>query len=115
MKISDQIIEVMEYLSQKIGVTIDWGSENILPILQELCMKFTSWEIATSIVWIIIAVIVFGITVCIHKKHNLLALFHIVLAIGLVIVFCQIFDIVECYTFPEKVIYDYISKMSLNS
>lgn len=31
MQVSDQIIEVLNYLGEKLGVTIDWTSENVLP------------------------------------------------------------------------------------
>ena len=33
MKVSNQIIEVLEYLCQKFGIVIDWTSESILPYL----------------------------------------------------------------------------------
>ena len=31
MNISQQIIEVLNALSEKVGIAIDWTSENILP------------------------------------------------------------------------------------
>ena len=57
MKASDQIIEVFDYLGEKLGISIDWTSENILPYIQTLCGKYINWEIATSIVWLIVGIV----------------------------------------------------------
>ena len=50
---SAQIIEILDYLGQKLGMTIDWTSANVMPYVQDLFARFISWEIATSTVWII--------------------------------------------------------------
>lgn len=44
MKVSEQIIEVLEYLGEKFGVAIDWSSDNVLPMVKELCAKYISWK-----------------------------------------------------------------------
>ena len=55
MKVSKEIIEVLDYIGEKIGVTIDWTSDNVIPYVKELCEKFIAWEISTSYAWITIA------------------------------------------------------------
>ena len=58
MTISSQIIEVLNDICKKFGIAIDWSQENILPYLQELAGKYISWEIATSVAWLIGAAII---------------------------------------------------------
>ena len=58
MTVSSEIIEVLDYLGEKLGIAIDWTSDNVLPYLQTLVDKFIKWEISTSIVWIVIAAFV---------------------------------------------------------
>lgn len=112
MQISDEIIKVLEYLCGKIGLTIDWTSSNVLPYVQQLCEKYVKWEIGTSVTWIGISVSVVIITWvfsmvvdwCDMEK----VIFWCVVCVAIIIIGVQVFDIVECYTFPEKAIYEYI-------
>ena len=57
MDVSEQIIDVLDYLGEKFGVVINWNSDTLLPILQNLGYKYIRWEIATSIAWLAIGVI----------------------------------------------------------
>ena len=50
----DEIIKVLDDLSEWLGIAVDWTSQNVLPYLQELCDKYISYEIWTSIVYILI-------------------------------------------------------------
>ena len=52
MNVSDQIIEVLNYLGRQLGITIDWTADNVLPYVNTLCEKFIAWEISTSWMWI---------------------------------------------------------------
>ena len=116
MQISDEVIKILEYLCSKMGVTIDWTSNNILPYVEELCEKFIAWEISTSYAWIgimVVATIISLIfTIIIHNVSDWGGvewfLFACIIGIALMVCGTQIFDIIECNTFPEKAIYDYI-------
>lgn len=112
MQISDEIIKVLEYLCSKIGLTIDWTSSNMLPYIEQLCGKFVKWEIGTSIVWIGLALITTIIMLIFAKVVDWGGLEKIILfgtiCFAIIVIGNQIFDIVECYTLPEKTIYDYI-------
>jgi hypothetical protein len=124
MNVSDQIIQVIEHLAQKFGVAINWSSENIMPIVEELCTKYISYEIMTSKMWLILCSVLFGIIVvvygviCWHFSRDsfydvfdyviltlLLALPAILCAVAIII---QISDIIRCTTFPELQIFNYI-------
>ena len=69
MTVSDEIIKVLNAFSKKIGITIDWTQNNILPYMQKLCDKYITYEMITSIFWIIIGIclLILGIY-CIKKS-----------------------------------------------
>ena len=116
MKISDEIINVLEYLGKKFGIAIDWTSSNVLPYIEQLCKKFIEWEISTSFAWIVIAIIViiigFVIALIVYKCIDLEGaewlMWCILSFVMCIVIVAQTFDIIECKTFPEKAIYDYI-------
>ena len=68
MTVSDQIITVLNDLCMKFGVAIDWSSENAIPYLQVLCEKYINYEIATSIAYIVMACVGIAIAIFIVKK-----------------------------------------------
>ena len=120
MQVSDEIIKVLEYMCDKVGVTIDWTSNNVLPYVQKLGEKFIRWEIGTSISWIVISIISVVVAFLIVKFADMDGLenliFATVIILATIIIGCQIFDIIKCYTFPEKAIYDYIQEyLRMNS
>lgn len=128
MAASEQIIEVLNYLGEKVGITVDWTAESIMPYLQELCGKFIKWEIATSSVWIVLGVICVIIACCLikpakkkwikcHEDYEeedenifwlLSGIIVILLVIATPIIVDQALDIVQACTFPEKTIYEFI-------
>ena len=122
MTVSSEIIEVLDYLGEKFGIAIDWTSNNVLPYLQTLVNKFIKWEISTSIVWIAIAAFIIVMTITLinlkgfreinEETYGMLWVPAGLLILGFFIVICvQIFDIIECNIFPEKVLYDFIKTM----
>ena len=113
MQISNEIIQVLEYLAEKIGITIDWTNNNVLPYVEQLCKKFIEWEYGTSMTWIIIAacfsVVMFLFAVFAKGLDGFgWFCFWVTLVISIIIICVQVFDMVECRLFPEKTIYDYI-------
>lgn len=109
----DEIIKVLNELCNKFGIAIDWTSANVLPYLGELCGKFIKWEISTSIAWIVMAVIVVIIGLIFVKvtdKDEIVCFITFFAILGaIMLIGFQTFDIIECCTFPEKAIYDYIN------
>ena len=122
MTVSSEIIEVLDYLGEKFGIAIDWTSNNVLPYLQALVDKFIKWEISTSILWIVIAAFIIVMTITLinlkgfreinEETYGMLWVPAGLLILGFFVVICvQIFDIIECNIFPEKVLYDFIKTM----
>ena len=46
---SKEIIKILDALAEKAGLAIDWTSANVFPYLQQLCSKYVTYEITTSI------------------------------------------------------------------
>ena len=120
---SDEIIKLLDDLGQRFGIAIDWSSDNVLPYLQDLVRRFTTYEIATSIMWLtigmifLLAGIIFSIKIVKSENRDIhsLILFTVILAvIGIVMIMCQISDIITCCTIPEKMILEYIQYLSSN-
>ena len=115
MQLSNEIIKVLEYLGEKIGITIDWTSNNAIPYLEQLCSKFIKCEIGTSIGWIvfmfILVIITFIFSTVVALGGFEILVFWCVVVVAIIVVGYQAFDIIECYTFPEKAIYEYISEI----
>lgn len=121
---SEEVIKILNALAEKFGIAIDWTSANVLPYLQQLCGKCVTYEIATSVVWILIGIcLLFVGKYVIEKakycwgKYNedldsyydvgtiwLGILAGCVIVVGIIVVLCQTFDIITCITFPEKII-----------
>lgn len=127
MNVSEQIIEVLDNLCQKFGIVIDWSAQNVLPYVKELMTRFINWEIATSIIWIVLGVVmtIIGISTTRHiwKRRDTYDYFGdcdegitwgfiasiVLVAIGVMVILPQCFDIVEAIYLPEKTVYDFIS------
>lgn len=118
MAVSEQIIQVLDKLCEKVGLVIDWSATNVLPQVQILCEKYIHWEISTSIVWIVIGALLMlsAIFVWVWEIVNdwatdgLTFLFILPFGgAGVVIILTQIFDIVRCNVFPEMQIINYIN------
>ena len=138
MNVSDQIIQVIDNLCEKFGLAIDWTSENVLPYLSTLCAKLVTYEIWTSVAWMSIMIVMSIASVIVTKRlvpifkdglekdrrnydvgwgigtgFSIFGLCILYLATIIVIV-TQIMDIIQCVTFPEMYIFEYVQSV-LNS
>lgn len=130
MKMSEEIINVLDYISEKFGVAIDWTNGEIMPYLKEVCSKLIRYEICTSVIWIVISAVLIALCVIFSKKTvkssneilddedikitAIIALLLISL-LFFAIMIIQIFDIAECCIAPEKYLAEYISELVKNA
>lgn len=125
MNIGEEVIQVLDYLADKMGIAIDWTGENVMPYINDIFIRFIKWEKATSVAWIVIfsMLIVASIIsiIFIFKTYKgyicddefkvaALGILFCLILVGLLIIGFQTFDIIECNTLPEKVLYEYISR-----
>lgn len=131
---SEQIINVLDAICDKFGIVIDWTQENVLPYVQQLCGKYIKYEIVSSVFFACIPIILTIVFACITifafkyvKKHNINIAYYnepaawilvcgfiatiIMFVITIITVSMQIYDIIICYTFPEKIIIDYLKSI----
>ena len=54
MTVSEQIIQVLDALGEKIGIAVDWTSQNVVPVAQQICERYIRYEIVMSILWIVL-------------------------------------------------------------
>lgn len=122
MNVSEEIIKVLDYISEKFGMAMDWTSDNIMPYFTELCDKIVKYEICTSIIWLIIFSVAIALCIiyarkCIkladeYEAVDILAIVLIIAAAAFSIGFLvQIFDIVKCGIFPEKYLMEYFTNL----
>ncbi|MCQ4637686.1 hypothetical protein NE619_13210 [Anaerovorax odorimutans] len=139
LTISENIIAVLDDVSKKLGIAVDWTSENIMPYLKDVSDRIVRLELTTSAIWLILAtVLMLGMALIgIHiykayKTENAESIFTekigcrdtvainfgaiiTLIAAGITTLICfsimmvQINDIVCCYVLPERVVVDYIS------
>lgn len=133
---SDEIIKVLDALAGRFGIAVNWTSENVIPYLEQLCAKYVNYEIATSVVWMVLGLLlcIVGV-VCykiVHKNKDwgvchydyhpddysgrilIYAIVGVIFLISIAIIIIQIFDVVTCVTFPEKIIIDELKMIQSN-
>lgn len=130
---SEEVIKVLDALSEKFGLVMDWTSSDIIPYLEQLCNKHVDYDVATSIVWLLLGLVclfmsIKGIKLTIQfcnkyendpcSDYDVLVVFvgavtGVLFIVGVVVSLRQIFDIVTCFTFPEKVIIEELKSMYL--
>ena len=128
MNFSEQTISILDYICNKFGIVIDWTSDNVWPMVEMLAGKYIKWEIASSILWIIlffISIIICTIGIKLIIKHiknssyvdEMWVAFCVFISLGIFGLACgiaaQAFDIARCIVFPELEIFEYL-KETLN-
>ncbi|HBF0312717.1 hypothetical protein KWW45_11355 [Clostridioides difficile] len=123
MEFSEQIIKILDNLSDKVGMTIDWSNTNVIPYLQTLTNRYINYEVVTSIFWIIIGVIVIilgALLIYLNRKldeDDFLIFVYVGLLIiipSIVFIIIQSIDIITAKTFPEKTIINYLIEIKNN-
>lgn len=60
---SKEIINVLNYLGEQLGIVIDWSSENIWPQVMEILERYRLFELVITGIWLVIelAMLIFAI------------------------------------------------------
>ena len=124
--ISDEIIKVLDNLGEKFGIFIDWSNENITPYLLNLVQRIKTYNIAESVYWICIGIVLFIIVAFLLKKlikwnnsdeyvddwlyASVFAFLLIFFVLGPIFFFGGISDLIESIYLPEKAILEMIKR-----
>lgn len=135
MTVSEQIKDVLNALFEKFGIVIDWTADNVLPYVESLCAKLISWEIWTSVYWIGLMTLLLVIFLFVSKKitkryvkirdgdyydteNCWLAgaisswmVFSVIAIASMIVIGCQIHDIITCAIFPEMMLVEKIQSL----
>lgn len=132
MTVSEQIIQVLDALCEKFGLVVDWTNANVVPYLTELCSRVCTYEIASSIFWLIFGAVVLISGIIYYKnswknqidwrEYNitkeqvngvLSIIFLVVCGItGTVIICVQTLDIIQAICLPELTIMNKITNLT---
>lgn len=129
----DEVVKVLNALCEKFGIAIDWSSQNIIPYIQLLSKRCVNYEIGTSIMWFIIGVVMILVGIALVKRvllnrkiikevadgyfdvDDLSAICILVTVIcfvlGTLLIILQTYDLITCFTFPEKIIFNQITEI----
>lgn len=124
---ADQLIKILNDLSSRMGVAVDWTAENIVPYLQDLGTRIATYVFWSKIVGICILVVlsIIAAIVCVVvlKRTNFDAEYYgakETAAVTCLIISCIMIvgsfiaipmmavDAVEAKYLPEKAIYSYV-------
>ena len=65
---SQEIINVLEYIGGKLGIALDWTSENIWPQVLDILGRYRILQIVISSIWLAVALIALVVFVCLWIK-----------------------------------------------
>ena len=130
IKISEEIIKVLDNLAEKFGIVIDWSSQNIVPYLQEVAGRCVNYKMYTAIMWIVVMgfILIVGCWILkflwndykknyvgiVRTKGNLIdgsIICIAVIILCLILIVVNIMTIIACLTFPEKIVLDYLTAL----
>ena len=60
-------VTALNAICEKIGLAVDWTSENILPYAQDLCGRFITYQLVMNIIWLIMSIISIFIAIKLFK------------------------------------------------
>lgn len=122
-------VEIVNALFEHLGMAVSVTAETISEWWPILVSKWATFEIGTSCVWLVpgLVLVIGAIIVLVKMAHaythyqdskldyeEIYCICFVALCamtIGLVLVICQALDIIAAITFPEKLIFDYVTNM----
>ena len=123
----NKVIEVLDYMGEKLGIAIDWTAENVMPQVTEFMGRYQVYAIVENVLRVIMFIIGIAILGVILKKifkgiatedHNniwyemhwstdggltcaVIILFALIIAASVVFAVCHVFDIAKWALVPE--------------
>lgn len=120
MTFSEQFITIMDAVCDKFGIVIDWTAQNVVPYMTELGGRVVKYEIATSIVWLVVGCFMLIGLYALYKKGKrdrwdeawipfvFISIFTVISSVSLI--GGHVFNIIETIFLPEMVIIQFLSQ-----
>ncbi|MDE6149960.1 MAG: hypothetical protein K2F81_07695 [Ruminococcus sp.] len=133
---SNEVIKILDKLSEKFGIAVDWGAENVIPYVKELCAKLVDYNMYSSIVAIVISILFLIVIIVAYVlilkrvdwgKYNKRTYYEwstkgcficggtaTIICCSLIssaILFSKIVSIIKCLTIPEMIIIEELKKL----
>ena len=127
MSFSENFINIMDAVGERIGIAIDWSNNNVLPYVEQLSTRIVNYEKCTSLAWLMFATIILFMGLVILKKATEglenndyhycddTSIFcgiigSVLIIVSVVCIIVDVGDIITCLTLPEKTIIEFIMK-----
>ena len=65
---SQEIINVLNYLGEQIGIAIDWTSENVWPQVMDILGRYRLFELITTGICLFVEIVMLVCALVISKK-----------------------------------------------
>jgi len=64
----NKVIEVFDYMGEKLGIAIDWTAENVMPQVMEFLGRYQIFSIVNCVVWFVVYISLIIACVIVLKK-----------------------------------------------
>lgn len=123
MNMSEDIINILNSFLMKLGISVDWTSENVLDKLQEFITTYSMYCMLNSVISIIVCTIVIGIFLELEKRlknnkqfgidkdrDNLyrrlcFIIIYLVYIAAIICIIYHLFEINTAIMFPQKLLF----------
>lgn len=65
---NNKVIEVLDYMGQKLGIAIDWTADNVMPQVMDFLARYRVYGITHDSVWLLICVATILAFISVFKK-----------------------------------------------
>ena len=120
--VADNVIEVLEYAFNKLGIAFEWTADTIVPYMNEAVSKYAAWKCGVNIFGACIGVVLLvgGIVLTVvvsrymtnHTLSDRYAWYYLSIPMiisGLVIIIVCVCMYVKIYNFPELAFAEWVS------
>lgn len=121
MSFSDNFIRIMDAIGDRLGIAIDWTSQNMMPYIEQLSQRIINYEISMSIFYMVVFALVLFVGIKVlsigkrmfNENEDEFGIFPILIGLG-IIVFAlvgmgtYIKELITAFTLPEKVLLEFI-------
>lgn len=124
----NKVIEVLDYMGEKLGIAIDWTSENVMPQVMAFLGRYQVYSIVSDSVWVLISIIIVFVSARMIKKivkqlnggegfwweNDDFGLFVIIVCavafiICAIVALCNVFEIIKWSFVPEMKFFETLS------